>query len=272
MSIRLLDVMHGRLADLRHEETEKWVRASVSGVDVVDSTRALLVWEPRRVVPSYAVPRTDLAATLVPTTAAPDVDAPILHPGIPFAVHSTPGTSFDLVVGDRTLPGAGFEPASLPGYVTVDFGAFDRWREEAEEIVAHPRDPYHHVDVRQSSRHVRISLGGTVLAESTRPVLVFETHLMTRFYLPREDVLAELLPSPTVTACAYKGKATYHSVAGCDDVAWSYLDPLPDVSGLAGLVAFYDEKVEVSVDGVPRARPSGPVADAIREEFGLDAA
>jgi uncharacterized protein (DUF427 family) len=269
MGTRLGDAMFARLGELRYERTEKWVRASVDGRDVLDSTRALLVWEPRRVVPLYAVPVADLAATLTPVPAAPESAAPVLHPGIPFSVHSTPGTAYDLQVGDRVLPGAGFEPAELPGYVVVDFRAFDRWREEADELVAHPRDPYHRVDIRQSSRHVRISLDGTLLAESTRPVLVFETSLMTRFYLPREDVVAELAPSATETACPYKGRAAYYSVAGAVDVAWSYPDPLPDARQLAGLIAFYDEKVDVTVDSVGRDRPAGPLADAIRDEFDL---
>jgi uncharacterized protein (DUF427 family) len=114
-----------------------------------------------------------------------------------------------------------------------------------------------------------ISLDGTLLAESTRPVLVFETSLMTRFYLPREDVVAELTSSATVTACPYKGRAAYYSVAGRVDLAWSYPDPLPDARQLAGLIAFYDEKVDVTVDGVGRNRPAGPLADAIRDEFDL---
>jgi uncharacterized protein (DUF427 family) len=270
MSIQVSQAMFGQLNELQYEPIERWIRATLDGQDVLDSKRAMLVWEPRRVVPSYAVPIGDLAATLVPAEAAPPSDSPILHPGIPFVHHSTPGTSLDLVVGDRTLPGVGFEPDELPGYVVVDFSAFERWREEADEVVSHPRSPYHCVEIRPSTRHVRISLDGTVLAESTRPVLVFETMLMTRFYLPREDVLASLTISPTATACAYKGRATHYTVVGRKDLAWSYLEPLPEVARLAGLVAFYDEKVDVTVDGVLRDKPRGPIADAMRAEFAME--
>jgi uncharacterized protein (DUF427 family) len=270
MSIQVSLAMLGQLSELRYEPIEQWVRATIDGQDVLDSKRVLLVWEPRRVVPSYAVPVDDLAATLVPTDPAPESPSPILHPGIPFVHHSTPGTSLDLVIGDRTLPGAGFEPAELPGYVVVDFDAFERWREEADELVSHPRDPYHRVEIRPSTRRVQISLDGELLADSTRPVLVFETSLMTRYYLPREDVLTDLTPSETATACAYKGRATHYWAAGRRDLAWSYLEPLPDVSRLAGLVAFYDEKVDVTVDGELRAKPTGPFADAIRSEFGVE--
>ena len=139
----------------------------------------------------------------------------------------------------------------------LDFAAFDTWLEEDEVIRGHPRDPYHRVDVRRSSRHVRIELDGRVLADTTRPTLVFETGLPTRYYLPREDVQVELKPSETTTICAYKGGASYWSVPGGDDLVWGYEQPLPDAAGLAGLVAFYDEKVQVTVDGVGAGFDSG---------------
>lgn len=264
------DLMIERLGDLRYEPTEKWLRGSVDGVDVVNSTGALVVWEPRRIVPSYAVPVADVAATLTPVASAPPADAPVLTPGIPFAAHSTPGQAYDVVTGERTLPGAAFMPSTLDGYVVLDFRAFDRWREEEDEQVGHPRDPYHRVDMRPSRRRVQISRDGALLADSTRPTLVFETSLMTRFYLPREDVLADLEPTDTRTTCAYKGHASYYTVSGVADLAWTYLDPLPDARPLTGLVAFYDERVDVVVDGHLRGKPSGPIADAIRKEFRLD--
>ena len=264
------DLMLERLGELRYEPTEKWLRASVDGVDVVDSTGALLVWEPRRIVPSYAVPVADVAAVLIPAASGPALDAAVLTPGHPFAAHSTPGQAFDVVVGSRTVPGASFTPSALEGYVVLDFQAFDRWREEADEQVGHPRDPYHRVDMRPSDRRVQISRDGVLLADSTRPTLVFETSLMTRFYLPREDVLADLQPTDTRTTCAYKGHASYYTVNGVADLAWTYLDPVPDARQLTGLVAFYDEKVDVVVDGEVRGKPSGPIAEAIRQEFGLD--
>jgi uncharacterized protein (DUF427 family) len=264
------DLMIERLGDLRYEPTDKWLRASTGGVEVVNSTGAALVWEPRRVVPSYAVPVADLAATLTPVPSEPPPHAPVLTPGHPFAAHSTPGQAYDVVVGERALPGAAFIPAALDGYVVLDFTAFDRWLEEDDEQIGHPRDPYHRVDMRPSRRRVQISRDGRLLADSSRPTLVFETSLMTRFYLPREDVLADLEPTDTSTTCAYKGHASYFAVDGVTDLAWTYLDPLPDARQLTGLVAFYDEKVDVVVDGHLRGKPSGPIADAIRQEFGLD--
>jgi uncharacterized protein (DUF427 family) len=154
----------------------------------------------------------------------------------------------------------------LAGLVVLDFRAFDTWYEEDDPVVAHPRDPFHRVDARPSSRHVRIEAGGRVLADSTRPVLVFETSLPTRFYLPRQDVVADLDPSPRRTRCAYKGEASYWSAGELADIAWSYENPLEDAGRLTGLVAFFDELVDVTVDGVARARPTTPFARAIVEE------
>jgi uncharacterized protein (DUF427 family) len=259
MSIRMRQALRQGLGELRYEPTEKRVRAVLGDGTVVDSTRAVLVWEPRRVVPSYAVPPDDVQAELTPVEGQAADHRPILDPRVPFAAHSTAGKSFDVVVGDRTLPAAAFTPddPALHGHAVLDFDAFDTWYEEDEALVGHPRDPYHRVDVRRSSRHVRIELGGRVLAESASPSLVFETNLPTRFYLPREDVRVELRPSELHTYCAYKGEASYWSVDGEEDLVWEYKAPLPDAAGLEGHVAFYDDRVDVIVDGVPRPRGRG---------------
>jgi uncharacterized protein (DUF427 family) len=258
MSILLGKVQRAQLGDLRHEPTAKWVRAFVGDQAVVDSTRPVLVWEPRRPVPSYAVPVEDLHAELLPVSAEGSDGHVVLHPGIPFSRHSTPGEAFTIRTPGRDLDSAAFRPADpdLAGLVVVDFAAFDAWREEDEIIRGHPRDPYHRVDVRRSSRHLRVELEGQVLADTRRPTLVFETNLPTRYYLPREDVRVELKPSDTRTICAYKGEACYWSVPGGEDLVWGYEQPLPDAAGLAGLVAFYDEKVQVTVDGIGAGAPA----------------
>jgi uncharacterized protein (DUF427 family) len=247
------------LGELRYEPTEKRVRAVLGDRTGVDSTRAVLVWEPRRVTPSYAVPVEDLDAELTEVDGRAADDRPILDPRVPFAAHSTAGQSFDVVLGDRTLAAAAFTPddPALHGHVVLDYGAFDTWYEEDEPLVGHPRDPYHRVDVRRSSRHVRIELDGRVLAESSSPSLVFETNLPTRFYLPHQDVRVELQPSGLKTYCAYKGEARYWSIDGQADLVWEYEAPLPDAAGLEGLVAFYDDRVDVIVDGERRPRGHG---------------
>ncbi|WP_344837519.1 DUF427 domain-containing protein [Kribbella ginsengisoli] len=265
MSKQMRDLWAEGLGQLRHEPTEMRVRIRHDGHELVDTARALLVWEPRRVVPSYAVPATELHATLKPSDA-PVMPVPdgILHPGIPFAAHSCPGEMMDV----DGLAGAGFRPADtdLAEYVVLDFRAFDEWYEEDERLVGHPREPYHRVAARQSSRTVRVERDGQVLAESSRPTLVFETSLPTRFYLPREDFVIDLVESDRVTTCAYKGRATYY---GSDSLLWSYLEPLKEARELAGLVSFYDDVLDVYVDGKLRDRPRGPVAESLRQEFGL---
>jgi uncharacterized protein (DUF427 family) len=241
--------MRQRLRELRHEPVDKRIRATVGGETVVDSTRALLVWEPRRVTPLYAVPIEDVRGELVPSTAEPVTsDAPFLHPGIPFAAHSTDGESLDLRAAGATLSAAAFRPADedLAGHVVLDFGPFDEWYEEDEAVFSHPRDPYHRVDTRRSSRHIRIELDGVLVAESSRPLLLFETGIRPRFYLPREDVVAELEPGDLRTACPYKGRATHWSVGEHRNVAWSYEDPLEEAVAIRGMVAFYDERVQLS--------------------------
>ena len=252
----------------------------LGGGTVADTTRAVLVWEPRRVVPSYAVPVEDFRADLVPAgsadpdvtdglgVAVPDLSArPVLDPSIPFAAHSTEGDVLDVRAGGQTRPGAGFRPrdADLAGYVVLDFDAFDAWYEEDERNVAHPRDPFHRVDVLASSREVSLELDGQVLAQSSRPVLLFETMLPARYYLPRADVTAELVPSPTRTWCAYKGEASYFSVSAggrlVRDIAWSYPDPQHDAARVRDLIAFFDERIDVILDGERRARPVTPWSD-----------
>jgi len=189
---------------------------------------------------------------------------PVLDPSVPFLSHTADGQMVDLTVDGTARHGAGFLLADpdLRGYVLLDFGAFDAWYEEDELNVAHPKDPFKRIDVLAGSRHVRVERDGVLLAESTRPRILFETHLPPRYYLPREDVRVELRPSPTRTWCAYKGQASYLSpVVGEEpvaDLAWTYLEPRHDAEQVRGLVAFFDERLDVEVDGRPQERPVTP--------------
>lgn len=277
MSTRVRESLLSGLGQLRYEPTAKRIRAELAGAVVVDTVRALLVWEPRRVVPSYAVPVEDVRGELAPAVGAgpaarddvghqlPDISRrPVLDPSIPFRVHTADGEQLDLRTGGQTLPGAGLTVADsdLAGYVVLDFAAFDTWYEEDDVNVGHPRDPFHRIDVLASSRQVRLELDGELLAESAGPVLLFETMLPTRYYLPREDIRAELIPSQTRTVCAYKGQASYWSVTVgdtvIDDLAWTYEAPLHEASAVRDLVALFDERVDVVLDGKPVDRPVTP--------------
>ncbi len=149
---------------------------------------------------------------------------------------------------------------ALAGYYAIYWDAVDHWYEEDEEIFVHPIDPYHRVDIRESSRHVRVELDGEVLAESTRPVMLFETGLPPRFYLPRDDVRSDLLiASDAHTRCPYKGLASYYTLDVGDtkheNFVWYYPDPLHDADKIDDLLCFYNEKVDLIVDGEAWERP-----------------
>jgi uncharacterized protein (DUF427 family) len=260
MSTRMQDVFAAAFDELRYHPIERRIRAD----DAVDSTRALLVWEPRRVVPSYAVPEQDVHAEVTPCALDMATVAGVLHPGIPFTVHTAAGEPVS--VGERFA--AGFRLADPAGYVVLDFNAFDAWYEEDERVRGHPRDPFSRIDVRATSRPVRIERDGQVLAETTRARMLFETGIHTRFYILKEDVRGELVPSERRSYCPYKGEASYWSLGEHRDIAWSYEDPLPDGPLVKGLVAFWDERVDVFVDGQRRARPGGDIAGAMKDEFG----
>jgi uncharacterized protein (DUF427 family) len=154
---------------------------------------------------------------------------------------------------DVRIDTTGFKRAD--GHVLVPWDAADRWMEEEEEMAGHARNPFQRIDTRQSSRHVRIERDGQLLAETRRPVLLFETGLPTRYYMPRDDLVAEVEPSEKHTQCAYKGTASYFTVGGNRDIAWYYPDPLPGMAQIAGLVAFFNERVDVDLDGERLERP-----------------
>jgi uncharacterized protein (DUF427 family) len=244
---------------MRTELSDKWVRAYVDEVAVVDSREPLLFWEDHFPIPAYAFPRRDVRTDLLRESQ----DDPPREPAF-FLPWGPVSQWYDLVVGDRTIPYAGWvrDTPELSDMLILSWQprVLDRWLEEEETVAGHPRDPHKRVEAIASSRHVVIEVDGVRLAASRRPVLLFETDLPTRYYLPREDVhTAVLEPTSSRSLCPYKGIADqYWSVTGrpdAVDVAWSYTAPAPAVGRVAGLVAFYNEMVDITVDGVPQPRP-----------------
>ena len=244
---------------MRTEPSEKWVRGYVDDVPVVDSCEPLLFWEDDFPVPAYAFPRSDVRVDLLTQARADPPQEPWF-----FLPHGPVSQWFDLTVGHRTVPHAAWvrDAPELADRIVLSWqpGLLDRWLEEDEPVAGHPRDPHKRVEALASTRHVLVELDGVRLAESRRPVLLYETGLPTRYYVPLEDVDTTVLePSGNQSLCPYKGVADrYWSVAGnpgAVHVAWSYSDPFPAVSRVAGLVAFYDELVDTTVDGVRRPRP-----------------
>jgi uncharacterized protein (DUF427 family) len=240
---------------VRVEHGQKRVRAYLGGELVADTSRPLLVWE-IPYYPAYYIPAADVRASLVATGAT----------------ERSPSRGeaelFDVVVGQtkaeraaRRYPDSPIE--ELRDAVRIDFAAMDEWLEEDEPIYVHPRDPYTRVDILGSSRHVRVEVDGVTIAESHAPRILFETGLPPRYYLPLSDLRRDLLrPSDTQTHCPYKGTAGYWSVEiggkVYDDLVWIYRTPLPESQKIAGFACFYNEKVDLYVDGVPQDRPHTP--------------
>jgi uncharacterized protein (DUF427 family) len=235
---------------LRVEPTAKRIRTWVAGELVADTTRALLVWESPH-YPQYYLPRADVRVDLlVPsdhTAHSPSRGDARYH-----AIRA----------GGRLVPGAVWEYPDSPleairDHLRIEWSAMDHWFEEDEEVHVHPRSPYTRIDALPSSRHVQVIVGGVTVADSRRPTLLFETGLPTRYYLPLPDVRLDLLePSDTTTRCPYKGTASYYSLRvgeeRHEDLVWYYPAPLSESIRIAGLVCFYDDRVELLVDGEHR--------------------
>lgn len=241
---------------VRTEPNARRLRVFVDGVAIADTTRSIYLFEKGR-LPVYYFPRSDVRFDLLRHT---DHTSHCPRKG--------DAEYWSIVVGDRVIENAvwGY-PVPLPGtddlsgYVAFYWNKVDNWFEEDEEVFVHARDPYTRVDALRSSRHVEVRVGGVTVAETTRPVLLFETGLPTRYYIPKTDVRLDLLrPSDTATACPYKGTAAYYSVAIAGqpvhaDLAWVYPAPIPQVPTIENHIAFFDEMVDVIVDGALQARP-----------------
>jgi uncharacterized protein (DUF427 family) len=244
----------------RVEPTPRWIRVRAGGEWIADSRQALLLsWHGLGTLPTYCLPaemvRTDLLAP-----SAPDAPAP--------AAFMAP---YDVRANAEAIEAAAFllrDPP--PPYEDADAHWTFAWRdprvewfEEATQVHVHARDPRHRVDAIPSERHVRVELDGKLIAESRRPLALFESGLPTRWYLPPEDVRQEMLePSDTATRCPYKGAARFFDVLLGDalhrDLAWSYPEPIPENPLIAGLIAFFNERIDLVVDGERLKRPFTP--------------
>lgn len=237
------------------EDSPRRIRARFGGETIVDSRHAKLLHEQGH-LPIYYFPEADVRMDLLEPTD-----------------HSTrcpfkgQASYWSVRVGERVAENAAWgypEPLQdappLAGYLAFYWHQMDEWLEEDEPAIVHARDPYHRVDVLDTSRHIRVSVNGEVLAETTRAKVIFETGLPPRWYIPVEDVRADaLVDSDTRTGCAYKGFASYKSVrAGGEleeDLVWCYTDPQREVAPIKGLLAFFNERADIEVDGELQERP-----------------
>ena len=243
---------------VRLEPTQRRIRTVLGGTTVADSKRAQLLYLPPP-HNAYAFPREDVRWDLIRESGGTD---------------SVPGLGmvklWSVETGAKTAENAAWtvpQPPdtldALAGLVMFRWNLMDAWYEEDDEVFVHPRDPGHRVDVLNSSRHVKVMVGGETVAETQRPRLLFETGLPVRYYIPRLDVRMDMLePTDTVTRCPYKGVASYWSVrAGGTihkDFAWSYKAPIPECPKIENLIAFFNERVELEVDGVLLEPPRTP--------------
>jgi uncharacterized protein (DUF427 family) len=238
------------------EPGQKRVRVYLGGELVVDTLRPLLVWEVPY-YPAYYLPESDVRREALVATGTV-THSPSRGEARHFTVKAGGQEAADAA---WTYPDSPIE--ALRGHIRFEWGAMDAWFEEDEEVFVHPRDPHSRVDVLSSSRHVEVAIDGVKVADTRRPVLLFETGLPARYYLPKPDVRMDLLtPTDKVSQCPYKGTARYWSLRTADvvseDVAWSYPTPLPESIKVAGLVAFYNERADITLDGVLQERPRTP--------------
>ena len=241
---------------IRVEPNHRRVRAYVNGVVIADTTRSIYLFEPGH-LPVYYLPKQDVRFDLLEHTVR------VSHCPL-----KGDAEYWSIVVDDRRIENAVWSyPVPLDGapdlsaYVAFYWNKVDNWFEEDEEVYVHARDPYHRVDALRSSRHVEIRIHGETIADTTRPILLFETGLPTRYYIPKLDVRLDLLvPSTLNTACPYKGVASYFSVAVpgakvVDDIVWVYPAPIPQIPSIANHLCFFNEHVDVIVDGELQERP-----------------
>jgi uncharacterized protein (DUF427 family) len=223
------------------EPSPRRVRVRLGNTVVADSARAqLLIQYGPGGLPTYYLPIEDV------------------RPGV--LVDET-DRGWSVVAGDRRAEDGAWgndEFTVLKNHVTFSWATLS-WYEEDEQVFEHARDPHHRVDTARSSRRVEVFIGGERVANSVRPLLLFETTLPVRYYLPFADVRTDLLAaSETTSFCPYKGRARSWSHPAAADVAWSYPDPIPENPKIRDLVSFYNERVDLIVDGVAEQRPASP--------------
>ena len=234
----------------------KRVRVRFGGETIIDSTRAILMLE-STYVPVYYFPWQDFKSEFADKTAH--------RSHCPFKGNASYWT---LKAGGKTAENAvwGYEAPydeahQLAGMVALYWQPMDGWYEEDEEVFGHARDPNVRLDILNSSRPVRVEIGGMVIAESKRTRFLFETGLAPRHYIPREDVRMGLLTeSERRTRCPYKGEAQYFSLSSggetIDDIAWSYATPLPEAVPIADHICFHKRHADgIYVDGVRQEMP-----------------
>jgi uncharacterized protein (DUF427 family) len=227
------------------EPLRRRMRVRFGGAWIADSEDVVLLHEPGRYPVAY-FPLSDIT---------PDVLEPSGHT----TRHRDLGRTswYTVRSGEHSQPRAAWQHTDLPGYASELNGrtafawrAMDAFYEEDERIVGHAADAYHRIDIRQTSRHLVVRHGDQVIADTTRPLALYESGFAPRWYVPRADVdQSALAPAQGQTFCPYKGLCSYYDIGDAYRAAWSYEDAWTEVRRVSGLVSFEPDKIEVSLDG-----------------------
>ncbi|MCL2419307.1 MAG: DUF427 domain-containing protein [Conexibacteraceae bacterium] len=227
------------------EPLRRRLRAELGGETVVQSDDAILLFEPGRYPVAY-FPVDEFADGAL---------RPIEHR----STHPELGETawYEVMGGTRSAAKGAWQHVALPehaalleGKVALAWRAMDGFYEEDDRILGHAADPYHRIDVRRTSRHIVVRAGDRIVADSTGPLVLYESGFAPRWYVPRDDVAAgALAPNEQQTFCPYKGIASYYDVDAVRNAAWSYRAPLEDMATIGDLVSFEPDRVEVTLDG-----------------------
>lgn len=239
------------------EDAPSRVRVLFNGQYIVDTRKAKLGWE-HPYYPTYFFHVSDVPQGFLQNPK-----------------ESETYTTYDLIVKERVAEGAVavHNDGKFKDLVKIVFDKVDAWLEEDDEIHVHPKDPYKRIDIHQSSRHVRVEIDGVEVANTTKPRLLSETGLPVRTYFPKADVRLDLLShSELTTGCPYKGVANYYDInlpsgkGKREGLAWWYRTAYPEAADVKGYIAFFDEKVDVFVDGKLVERPQSPFSTSSHQK------
>ncbi|MER5941973.1 DUF427 domain-containing protein [Streptomyces sp. NPDC001928] len=226
------------------ERLRRRMRVKFNDTWIADSENVILLHEPGRYPVAY-FPREDVDEQSL-TLSSKVTHHKDLGDTAWYAVHT----------GERTTERAAWEFTALPGCaadlqdrIAFAWRAMDAFYEEDERILGHAADPYHRIDIRDTSRTLEVRLGDTVIARSEHPLVLFESGFAPRWYVPRADIdQTRLHPVAGQTFCPYKGLCDYYDIGDARRAAWSYSNAYREVDRISDLVSFEADKVEVYLD------------------------
>jgi uncharacterized protein (DUF427 family) len=227
------------------EPLRRRMRVRFGGTWIADSEDVVLLHVPGRYPVAY-FPLADITGGVLETS-----EHTIRH-------RDLGATSWYTVrAGGHSKQRAAWQHTELPDYAgelkgraAFAWRAMDAFYEEDQRIVGHAADSYHRIDIRATSRHLVVRHDGQVIADTTRPLALYESGFAPRWYVPRADVNESALTAVEgQTFCPYKGLCSYYDIGDAHQAAWSYLDAWPEVGRVAGFISFEPDKIDVSLDG-----------------------